>query len=336
MSCGVSAPTTRWLAASYIETHTYGLTGGAGSEEWIGSYGGLAATGDSLFLYDQLRPGIVHLSGELEERDAFGRAGEGPGEFDMPFPVTWVDDVSEGHVAFDGRNLVVYDRHDLASFDANGEFRWSVRLPTLSMGDGVRFVRPVNEGEVIFGVDSLEARRRRLQLWRAQEPAPNHRVLLWQRRLPRRIGDRPFLHKREARSHWAEHQDCVVVSDGGRRLLWVIDPSTLQSDSIALPEWEVPAFGELSSDRSVLSLGSHNVEPQPREPALLMRWTGLIVDPDGHAWVRAWTESREEFQAFVVSLATGESRRVRLPGFPTAFGPPGVFYTAREKSETDE
>ena len=192
MSCGASARETRWPAESYNETHTYGLTGGAGSDEWIGSYGGLAATGDSLFLYDQLRPGIVHLSGELEERGAFGRAGEGPGEFDMPFPVTWVDDVSEGHVAFDGRNLVVYDRHDLASFDANGEFRWSARLPTFSLGDGVRFVRPVNEEEVIFGVDSLEARRRRLQLWRVQEPDPNHRVLLWQRPIPRRVRDRPF------------------------------------------------------------------------------------------------------------------------------------------------
>ena len=49
----------------------------------IGSYGGLAAEGDSLFLYDQLRPRIVH-------------------------------------VAFDGRHLVVYDRHELASFDAEG------------------------------------------------------------------------------------------------------------------------------------------------------------------------------------------------------------------------
>ena len=80
MSCGASARETRRLAESYNETHTYGLSGGAGSEEWIGSYGGLVATGDSLFLYDQLRPGIVHLSGELEERGAFGRAGEGPGE----------------------------------------------------------------------------------------------------------------------------------------------------------------------------------------------------------------------------------------------------------------
>ena len=128
MSCRVSAGETRWLAESYSETHTYGLSDGAGSEEWIGSYGGLAAAGDSVFLYDQWRPGIVHLSGELQERHAFGRAGRGPGEFDLPFPTTWVDDNAEGHVAFDGRHLVVYDRADLASFDAEGEFRWSARL----------------------------------------------------------------------------------------------------------------------------------------------------------------------------------------------------------------
>ena len=59
--------------------------------------------------------------------------------------------------------------------------------------------------------------------------------------------------------------------------------------------------------------------------------------PDGHAWLRAWTESREEFEVFVVSLASGEYRRMNdPPGFPTAFGPAGVFYTAREKQETDE
>lgn len=106
MSCGVSARETRWLAESYAETHTYGLSG---EEEWIGSYGGLAASGDSLFLYDQLRPRIVHLSGNLEERNAFGRQGQGPGEFNA-LPLPWLDDVSEGHVAFDGRQLVVYDR----------------------------------------------------------------------------------------------------------------------------------------------------------------------------------------------------------------------------------
>ena len=88
MSCGASAAETRWLAESYSETHTYGL----GDEEWIGSYGGLDAAGDSLFLYDQLRPRIFHLSGELEERHAFGRRGEGPGEFDSPIPIVWLDD----------------------------------------------------------------------------------------------------------------------------------------------------------------------------------------------------------------------------------------------------
>ena len=73
MSCGVSAGETRWLTESYSQTHTYGL---GSEEEWIGSYGGLTAAGDSLFLYDQYRPRIVHLSGDLEERHAFGRKGE--------------------------------------------------------------------------------------------------------------------------------------------------------------------------------------------------------------------------------------------------------------------
>ena len=334
MSCLVSAPESRWLAESYQETHNYGLDG---EEEWIGSYGGLVSSGDSLFLYDQLRPRIVHLSGELEERHAFGRQGEGPGEFNYEIPVTWVGDAAEEHVAFDGRQLVVYDRNDLTSFSPQGEFRWSAQIPDFKLGRaGVVFVSPVVEEDIIFGMDSLDAGRRRLQLRRVRRADPNHRGLLWERPAPRRGKDGYTLHRREARSYWARHKNCVVVSDGGRPFLWVVDLSTLQTDSIALPDWEIPRFGELRTDRSTLNIGGREVT-QPTEPALLWRWRGLIVDPDGHVWLRAWTESRKEFEVFVVSLASGESRRLlNPPGFPTAFGPPGVFYTPRERDETDE
>ncbi len=336
ISCRVSADETQWLADSYRETDTYGL---GGEEEWIASYGGLAAAGDSLFLYDQLRPRIVHLSGDLEERGAFGRKGEGPGEFDWAVPVSWVDDIAEGHVAFDGRNLVVYDRNDVASFDAGGAFRWSTLVPTRTVFvEGVQFVAPMDQDEVVFGVDSLDAGSRRLQLWKVRRPEPDRRELLWERIVFTRTPDDRFRnsHKREARPYWARHQDCIVVSDGGRQFVWVVDLSTLRTDSIALPEWEVPEFGELRSDFSVINLGGREMS-KPQEPTLLRRWRGLIVDPDGHVWLRAWTESREEFEVFVVSLASGESRRlINPPGFPTAFGPPGVFYMARETAELGE
>lgn len=335
-SCGVSASETRWVAQSYSETHWYGESA---EEQWIGSYGGLVAAGDSLFLYDQLRPRVVHLSGDLEERQAFGRQGEGPGEFNHALSIPWVGDVAEGHVAFDGRRVVIYDRHDIASFDASGEFRWSVRVGRFGLSStGVRFVSPLDDETIVFGVDSLDARSRRLQLWRVRRPDPDYRELLWERfvstnaREEGRSG-RVNLGKREARSYWARHRGCVVVSDGGGQFLWLIDLSTLQTDSIALPLWEVPEFGELRSDFRVTNIRGRDVGARPQEPALLWRWRGLIVDPDGHAWLRAWTQSREEFQVFVVSLASGEFRHlINPPGFPTAFGPEGVFYTAREKS----
>lgn len=334
-ACMASADESRWLAESYSDTHTYGLDDG----EWIESYGGLAAAGDSLFFYDQWARRIVHLSGELEERHTFGRQGDGPGEFDGPIPLMWLDDLFEGHVAFNGRQLVVYDLLRLASFDAGGEYRWSIQVPSPPFGEGVRFVTPVGEEQMIFGKDSLDAEGRQLQLWRVQPADPNRLELLWERPVPRHASDDPFslLTTREARSKWARHQDCVVVSDGGGRFLWVVDLATMRTDSIALPEWEVPAFGELSIDRGTLNLGAREVQPERPAPALLWRWRGLIVDPDGHAWIRVWTEARDEFEVIVVSLTSGESRRlVNPPGFPTAFGPPGVFYTALTNPETDE
>ena len=277
-SCGVSAPESRWLADSYHETHSYGL---GGEEEWIGSYGGLVSSGDSLFLYDQLRPRIVHLSGDLQERHAFGRQGEGPGEFNWAVPVTWIDDLAEGHVAFDGRNLVVYDRNDVAVFDAEGEFRWSTLVPTRTVFRyGVQFVTPVDQDEMILGVDSLAAGRRRLQLWRVERPESDQRELLWERiAFTRAPDDRfPNSHQREAQPYWARHQDCIVVSDGGGQFLWVVDLSTLRTDSVPLPEWKVPKFGELPSDFSVLNLGGRELS-KPQEPTLLWRWSGLLWIP---------------------------------------------------------
>ncbi len=335
-ACMASADESDWLAESYRDTHTYGL---GDEEEWIQSYGGLAAAGESLFFYDPLRPRVAHLSGELEERHTFGRGGEGPGEFHVSFPVPWLDNVSEGFVAFDGRRVVVYDRLRLASFDAGGEFLWSARVPNFTYLEGVRFVSPVDEEVMIFGMDSVDVVSRHLQLWSTHRADPSRRQLVWERPVPRHASDDPFpmLTTREAQSQWARHQDCIVVSDGGGDFLWIVDLPTMQTDSVALPEWEVPAFGELSIDRRTLNVGARRVQSERLAPALLWLWNGLIVDPGGHAWVRAWTESREEFEVFVVSLATGESRRLmNPPGFPTAFGPPGVFYTAREHPDTDE
>ena len=278
-ACRTAAGETRWLAESYRETHTYGL----GEDEWIASYGGLVASGDTLFLYDQLRPRIVHLSGELEERDAFGRQGEGPGELNHAIPIVWLNDSAEDHVAFDGRQLVVWDRNDVASFDPGGEFHWSAMVPVrriLGRLQGVRFVSPMYEEEMIFAVDSIDAEGRRLQLWRVQRPDPNRRELLWEKPVFERVLDdvpRTF-GGREARSYWARHQDCLIVIDGGNPYLWTLDLATLQADSIALPEWEVPEFGELRSDHSAINLGGREIDP-PLEPGLLWRWRGLIVDP---------------------------------------------------------
>lgn len=335
LACMASADESAWLAESYRDTHTYGLDDG----EWIESYGGLVAAGDSLFFYDQVARRIVHLSGELEERHSFGRRGEGPGEFYGPIPLMWLDNQFEGHVAFDGRRLVVYDLRRLASFDAGGEYRWSAQAPSIPFGEGVRFATPVGEEQMVFGRDSVDAEGRYLQLWRVRRSDPSRHELLWERPVPRHASDDPFpiLTTREAQSQWARHQDCVVVSDGGGDSLWIVDLPTMRTDSVALPDWEVPEFGELSIDRGTLNLGGREVQPERPAPALLWRWRGLIVDPGGHAWVRAWTQSRDEFEVFVVSLATGESRRLtNPPGFPTAFGPPGVFYTAREHPDTDE
>ncbi len=341
-SCGVpTASETRWLAESYAETSTYGRSS---VDEWIGSYGALTAVGESLFLYDQSRTRIVHLSGELEERHAFGRQGDGPGEFARPRAIPWVSDASEGHLDFDGRQLVIYDRNDLTFFDTEGEYLWSALLPGFGFNlgrRGVVFVSPVSEDAAVYGADLLGTGPRRLELRTVRRSDRNRSEMLWERAVPTRSREareagRAQLHSRQARSYWARHQGCIVVSDGGGGFLWVVNLETLETDSIALPEWDVPDFGDVRFDRSGINIAGRVMgDTNPQPPDLLWRWRGLIVDPDGHAWVRAWTQARDEFEVFVVSLASGEARQLSLPGFPTAFGPPGVFYTVLQTADEE-
>lgn len=332
-TCGARAGGSRWLVDSYQITHTYGIDD---PDEWVASYGGLDAVGDTVFLYDQRRPGVLHLTGTLSLRGSFGQAGRGPGEFGFPFPVTWIDDNAEGHIGFDGTTLVVYDRLDVASFRPDGTFVRSTNLGHPSMGAGVRFVSPEPDGSVVYGLDSIASGRRRLQTWRIRPDAS--RELLWERPVPwiqpASGGTNPG--RREARSYWARYHRCYVVSDGGSGLLWIYDAEKRHVDSMPLPEWRVPPFGAVASDRSGLVIGGRTAGRQVTEPALLSRWTGLIIDPDGYAWVRAWTSSREDFTVFVISLTSGRAVRVDLPAFPRAFGPPGVFYAAKMREETEE
>ena len=332
-ACETRPGGSRWLTNSYEVTHTYGIDD---PDQWVASYGGLDAVGDSVFLYDQMRPGVLHLSGTLSLRQSFGRAGQGPGEFDFPFPVSWIDDISEGHIGFDGTTLAVYDRMDLALFGPDGTFLRSARLGDLSMGAGVRFVSSELNGSMVYGMDSIGLGKRRLQTWRVRPD--DGRELLWERSIPwtQPVDGKVRPEAREARSYWARLQRCYVMSDGGGDLLWIHDPLSGSVDSIPLPDWTVPDFGDVAVDRSTIVIGGRNASGPKTEPALMSRWTGLIVDPDGYAWVRAWTPTKEKFTVFVISLESGQAAQRDLPGFPTAFGPPGVFYTAQMKSDTDE
>jgi hypothetical protein len=56
----------------------------------------------------------------------------------------------------------------------------------------------------------------------------------------------------------------------------------------------------------------------PRRPAASgegspIRWTDLVVDPDGYAWLQAWTPFRDpDLVMFIISIETGHAARSEI------------------------
>lgn len=141
--------------------------------------------------------------------------------------------------------------------------------------------------------------------------------------------------RRVSRPYWARLSGCQVATDGASAFLLRYDERTGQRDSLALPAWRIPRWGRARGDGARMRIGGAPVVERPR-PASLARWSDLVVDPDGWAWVRAWTEDPNELRVFAVSLQSGRIVEVATPAFPRTFGEAGVFYAVTRNRSTDE
>lgn len=338
--CTSRLPASRWVtgSASYARTHVYGQ----GEEAWLATVSGVAAADGLVVVYDEGRPGIDVLTPTLEPVRRFGRSGPGPGEISGGIYTPWVPRYWDySYLGFDGSTIVVYDRVELEVFHADGTFQYQVHAPDDShpWAHGIRYVRPDGGGRLLYVADSVDFqghRPRRLQTWSIdRRQVRDSRILLWEIPLPWDT-DQAVARtlSREARPFWAGTGGCHVATDGSGSFLFRYDRTTGRLDSLPLPRWDVPAFGDHEDDSSVASQFDRSGK---RKPVALIRWTDLVIDPDGWAWVRAWTPRRSpEVKAFAVSLQTGAIVELDVPAFPRAFGEPGVFYTVERDAETGE
>jgi len=73
-----------------------------------------------------------------------------------------------------------------------------------------------------------------------------------------------------------------------------------------------------------------------QKPTALRRISALAIDPDGFVWLLPLQDSShlgDQVEVVRVSTATGAAVRDTVPAFPSAFGPPGIYYARGMKRE---
>jgi hypothetical protein len=335
--CG-GAPESRWSAGGA----TYRPSGVAGntSATELASITGIAAAGGRVFVHDGQVARIHVLSDELAPLSRFGRRGEGPGELSA-LPLLAFDPVAHytaNTLAADDSLLYVYDGRRVQQYRHDGTYVEHPGTTSLAfVPHWIRTLAPRPEG-VYVGYDSLDLVRggRLLQTWRLTS-AGRIRVHSVSLPAPPASSGSMVRSGRDPRPLWALAGGCVVWADGFNHRLVRIRMRDGATDTVRLPAHRVPPYDYDHAEVSRLArrMGS---PPPPRRPrdAPLWHWAGLVVDPDGHVWVRPWTLSgRPEGPVYRVD-PWGRVLEERVPAFPEAFGRPGVFYARDRNRATDE
>lgn len=338
LRCASGRSRSRWVAAGdvYRRRQDFGR-----DPQWLGTLAGVGADDGRVFVFDEGKPAIVELDSRLRPTHEFGRNGDGPGEISggifMPFMSRIWD---RNFLGFRDSAITVFDREEVEVFAQDGTFRYRVEAPH-GYGPfqfGLRYVEPDGPDAILIVNDSVDVMGRaprRLQVWRvAREGPQQRRTLLWSVELPWQQGPAGLeTLAREARPLWSRWKHCQAATDGSGPFLMVYDEQAPGLDSLPLPAWPVPDYGDHADDRFRPSFA----KGPAGGPSAILRWMDLVVDPDGWAWVRAWTGRESgEVVVFAVSLSSGEVVRIQPPAFPRAFGAPGEYYAAEVAPETDE
>lgn len=326
--CGVTAPEggspRTWLPDNPVFTRAAEY--GKSSEQWIGSYGGLALHDDEVFVFDHGKPEMLVLStSALQVVRRFGREGEGPGEFKTSIRPWGIGrHFHFGFLAVGRGGLAVYDGRGVELFDLSGRHTGSVRGLPANPLFGVRYLGAVRpEGTFLYAVDRLRRgppQRRSFQTW-SLEDGPGRQLSEVPLVFPPTHDSGISVPATQATPLWTIWGNCVLMADGASDHILRLDLATGVTDSVALPSWQIPT-GRSDADRRIPGLPGSGAAPTAR-----MRWEDMNVDPHGFIWVQLWSDDPDQpARVAVVNPYDGSFRDVTAPVFPRAFGPSDSFF----------
>lgn len=331
-----SQPSSRWALAETAFQHFVGDEGTSGSS-------GAVVHDGRLVIYER-ELGEVWVAGDGGRIDyTFGRPGRGPGEFaardwmrSRPYgQVSWLD------VA--GDTLIIFDGSSIKLFKTDGSYLTDLTFASDALRGGLRFSRRVRSvpGGVLLDVEERSGypprpagSPRPYTFWRITPALAVQVAALELPALPRDDRGASFQSTREALPLWDVVGGCIIYSDGSSARLIVIPLDGGAWDTIPIPLHELPAV-PLSEERELLgALGA--AHGRDIEPALPLRIRQLAGDPDGWIWLMPVQHSAavDGVEVLRVSLNGRDYEYGRVPGFPKAFGHPGVFFGAvRDSSD---
>jgi len=335
VSCRTRPDGSRW-AGEFRQTAEYGRDG----QQWLNEVAGVEASDSLVYVYDAPQAKVTALTAELRPVLAFGRKGNGPGEF-----MTVLDRGLRGlnwrWLSVVGDTVVVFDGGRVHLFARDGRFleqRFSslIGTPALSgTGDRVAYSAGslvTGRGGYDFQMDQPGWERYRWTLTLQGRGAERTLLSLDLAPLPSGSGGTPFLGPEQARPLWDLRDGCVAATNGAGD--WLLRGSAAGDGQDTLPG-TLPAVRAPRYDHSEFArLGAKYVAPSARR-----RVAGLIIDPDGYAWLLPWqysTHVRGGVEIVRVSMQTGVAERDTVPAFPSAFGPPGVYYATTNDRRSGE
>lgn len=344
-SCAERPGGSRWAGVhGYRVTAEYG--GDADQPLW--RVLGVAASDSVVYVFDGPNYRVHVLGHDLRLHRAFGRRGDGPGEFGSLSRGFYPADQNDRWVEVSGDSVFVFSGDRLQIFSAEGRFL--TRAGERQLEDGtlsLRTNRVRRVGGSLYFADPTYRygrtadERKRMRVMRGNANGTASVLDLAVTPLPTSRGPSgpTMMLRGQARASWDLRGDCMVATPGADGRLVVASASARGvADTIEFPLPRVALPPDDEGEDGMLAAASRGQMTENLRPTAGRRIDAVTIDPDGYVWVLPYQNTEDTNGRSVVlkvSLRSGRAEVDTVPAFPLEFGAPGTYFGLR-KTETGE